>query len=293
MARHGSDQAGGITAEAEVDTLKVPGASLYYEVRGSGPVLLMIPGGPTDAGIFTALAGLLADKYTVVTYDPRGNSRSVIDNPPQNVPVEVHADDAQRLITAVGTEPAYVLGSSGGAVIGLDLVVRHPERVNTFVAHEPPVMELLPDRARWRELFHEVNETYRTDGAFAAMQKFGDAVEEGGPQSNDAQPQDEPTPEQAETMGRIMGNFEFFLAHVMRPISSYVPDVDALKASSTRVAVGGGEESGQQGAYRAAVALAEQLGEEVVYFPGAHGGFTTHSKVFAERLHSVLRGGQA
>jgi pimeloyl-ACP methyl ester carboxylesterase len=293
MALSRSDQAGGVTGEPKVDTLKVPGASLYYEVRGSGPVLLMIPGGPTDAGVFSVLAGLLADEYTVVTYDPRGNSRSVLDGPPEAVPVEVHADDAQRLIKTVGTEPVYVLGSSGGAVIGLDLVVRHPERVNTLVAHEPPVMELLPDSARWRELVDEVYETYRTDGAFVAMEKFGDAVDEGGPKWSDAQPQDEPTPKQAEMMGRMMGNFEFFLAHVMRTISSYVPDVDAFKASSTRIVVGGGEESGQQGAYRAAVALAERLGQEVVYFPGAHGGFTTHSEVFAERLHRVLRGGQA
>ena len=37
-------------------TLKVPGASLYYETRGSGPVLLIIPGGPQDAGVFADVA---------------------------------------------------------------------------------------------------------------------------------------------------------------------------------------------------------------------------------------------
>ena len=57
-------------------TLKVPGARIYYEIYGSGPVLLMIPGGPADAGVFTALAQCLADRYTCVPYDPRGNSRS-------------------------------------------------------------------------------------------------------------------------------------------------------------------------------------------------------------------------
>jgi pimeloyl-ACP methyl ester carboxylesterase len=51
----------------------VPGATIYYEVQGSGPVLVMIPGGPTDAGIFAGLARCLADRYTVVAYDPRGN----------------------------------------------------------------------------------------------------------------------------------------------------------------------------------------------------------------------------
>src|SRR5919108_4494073 len=95
-------------------TLKVPGATLYYEVRGSGPVLLMIPGGPTDAGMFTGLADLLADRYTVVTYDPRGHSRSTLDGAPEDVAVDLHADDAARLLDAVSDGPAYVFGSSGG-----------------------------------------------------------------------------------------------------------------------------------------------------------------------------------
>jgi pimeloyl-ACP methyl ester carboxylesterase len=58
------------------ETLQVPGASLYCEVRGSGPVLLMIPGGPMDADGFKEIAARLADTYTVATYDRRGNSRS-------------------------------------------------------------------------------------------------------------------------------------------------------------------------------------------------------------------------
>lgn len=277
-------------AGTSASTLKVPGATLYYETRGSGPVLLMIPGGPTDAFVFTDLAGFLTDRYTIVTYDPRGNSRSVLDGPPGDVPVEVHADDAARLLAAMGSAPAYVLGSSGGAVIGLELAARYPEQVQTLVAHEPPVMELLPDSARWRNLFHDVNHTHRTDGALAAMQKFGEAVEEGGPKSSDSQPQGDPTAEQQEFVGRMMANFEFFLAHVMREISGYVPDIDTLKGVSTRIVVGGGEESGEQGAYRAAVALVGRLGTEVAYFPGAHGGFGSHPEEFATRLHAVLRG---
>src|SRR5437764_11263940 len=89
-------------------TLKVPGATLYYEVRGSGPVLLCIPGGPTDAGMFTDLAGRLAGDFTVVSYDPRGHSRSPLDGEPENVPVSVQADDAAAILSAMGNEPAYV-----------------------------------------------------------------------------------------------------------------------------------------------------------------------------------------
>ncbi|MGN6175885.1 MAG: alpha/beta fold hydrolase [Streptosporangiaceae bacterium] len=65
-------------------TLKVPGASLYHEIRGSGPVLLLICGGVYDAAGYAGLAQQLADRYTVVTYDRRGNSRSPLDGPPSS-----------------------------------------------------------------------------------------------------------------------------------------------------------------------------------------------------------------
>jgi pimeloyl-ACP methyl ester carboxylesterase len=65
----------------KIQTLKVPGATLYYETQGSGPVLLMIMGGFGDAGGFEGVASFLAKDYTVVTYDPCGNSRSPLDGP--------------------------------------------------------------------------------------------------------------------------------------------------------------------------------------------------------------------
>src|SRR5262245_26458037 len=95
-------------------TLEVPGATLYYEEHGSGPVLLCIPGGPTDAAMFSDLAERLSDRYTVVAYDPRGHSRSVLHGEPEDIPVALHADDAAALIRAVSDEPVFVYGNSGG-----------------------------------------------------------------------------------------------------------------------------------------------------------------------------------
>jgi pimeloyl-ACP methyl ester carboxylesterase len=85
--------------QVDEKTLKVPRATLYYEVRGSGPVLLCIPGGPADAGMFTDLANRLADRYTVVGYDPRGHSRSTLDGEPEDISVSAHggwASDSQE-----------------------------------------------------------------------------------------------------------------------------------------------------------------------------------------------------
>jgi len=267
-------------------TLNVPGATLYYELGGTGPVLLMIPGGPADAGVFAALSGFLTDRYTVVAYDPRGNSRSVPDDPSKDQDIDVHGDDAAALLAAAGSEPAYVLGSSGGAQIGLNLAARHPERVHTLVAHEPPCVPLLPDAAEARAGMEEAYRTYRTQGVEAALKRFEAAIGmEGTPPE---QPPGAPTPEMMETWTRISGNLEYFIAHGIRPISGYAPDVAALRDGTARIVVGIGDTSAGQLAHRAAVALAERLGTPPVTFPGDHGGFGSRPGQFAETLHKVL-----
>jgi pimeloyl-ACP methyl ester carboxylesterase len=274
----------------EKKTVRVPGATIYYEVVGSGPVLLCISGGPTDAGVFADFQERLSDRYTVVAYDQRGHSRSTLDGPPDDIAVSVHADDAAAVLRAITDEPAYVFGSSGGGTIGLELVTRHPELVRTFVAHEAPVMELLPDASRWREIFTEIYEAYKAEGVFPAMGKFGAVVEEGGPKYSEEMAQQEPTAA-AQAMGERMGaNFELFIAHEICPIGGYVPDIEALKKVSTRVVSVAGETSGEQGACRAAKALAQRLGIDVTYMPGAHGGWGCDPQLFADRLDEILHG---
>ncbi|GLW12551.1 hypothetical protein Misp01_76790 [Microtetraspora sp. NBRC 13810] len=155
----------------KTNTLEAPGAELYYEVRGSGPVLLLICGGVYDAGGYAGLAAELAGRYTVVTYDRRGNSRSPLAGPPEPQRIEVHGDDAHRVLSAAGVTadaPAYVFGNSSGAMIGLELAARHPEQVRALVAHEPPLFELLPDRDHWRGVVREVADAFRKEGPEAA-----------------------------------------------------------------------------------------------------------------------------
>ena len=58
--------------------LSVIGTELYHEIRGTGPAVLLIMGASGDGGHFDVLAELLADEFTVVTYDRRGNGRSEV-----------------------------------------------------------------------------------------------------------------------------------------------------------------------------------------------------------------------
>src|SRR5262245_41979518 len=269
------------------NTLKVPGAQLYYEVRGSGPTLLLISGGPTDANVYAGIAPLLADSYTVVTYDPRGNSRSTLDTPVGALQIDTHGDDAALLLDEIGQGPSFVFGNSGGALIGLNLAARYPEKVRTLVAHEPPVVELLPDASAHRTMSQEIFNTYRTAGVGPAMQKFlaFAGLNAGPPPKAHGVP---PSPEVLETMARMRRNMELFLARGMRETSAFVPDIATLRAGRPRVLVAGGETSGDQLAYRAAVALADRLGSALVNFPGDHGGFMTHPDAFAARLRDLL-----
>jgi pimeloyl-ACP methyl ester carboxylesterase len=287
---------------AKTDTLRVPGANLYYEVRGSGPLLLLICGGVYDAGGYAPLASKLEDRYTVVTYDRRGNSRSPLDGPPEPQRIEVHGDDAHRVLSAVGVTadaPAEVFGNSSGAEIGLELAARHPEQVRALVAHEPPIFEVLPDRDHWRGVIRRVEEAFRTGGAEPAAQVLNEALAMRGGEQPDAgeperipggaeAPAGEPDPEMLEMLGRFQRNMEFFIGYEVPPFAAWAPDVAALRASSVRVVPAAGDRSQGEPPNRAAFALADLLGTRAVVFPGDHGGFGIEAEAFAAKLHEVL-----
>ena len=98
------------------------------------------------------------------------------------------------------------------------------------------------------------------------------------------------SPQEMETFARVSGNFEYWLAHGMRPLSLYRPDVEALRKGKPPVVVAIGEQSAGQPIDGMARALAEKLGTEPVPFPGDHMGFGPHADSFAETLHRAFGG---
>jgi hypothetical protein len=125
------------------------------------------------------------------------------------------------------------------------------------------------------------------------MGVFGAAVEVGGPKYSEEMQQqsaEPPSPEAQEMMARMAGNFDQFIGHEVREFMAYLPDIDALKAAPTRIVSAAGETSGEQGARRSAIALAEALDIPVTTLPGAHGGWGSDPQEFADRLRAVLQG---
>lgn len=116
------------------------GAAIHYKVSGRGPMLLVLSD-EGDADASDALAEALTG-FTVVTYDRRGTPRSPIEDAGEPVTLATHADDAARVLIAVTTHAARVLGVGTAVAIGLELVARHPHRVSMLVAFEPRDVDL-------------------------------------------------------------------------------------------------------------------------------------------------------
>jgi pimeloyl-ACP methyl ester carboxylesterase len=259
-------------------TGSAPGARLHYEVRGDGPLLLIL-GAPMAAAEFAPLAHALAGDHTVVTTDPRGIGASVVDDPTQDSTPELRADDVAAILDDLGAESADVFGSSGGAVTGLALVARHPDRVRTLVAHEPPVLEMLPDADAQRAAIEEIIATFHRDGHHAAFAQFMITAGFDLPADALAGPPGAPDPNEE-------ANARHFFAHELRPTTQYRPDIAALR--NGRVVLGLGVDSGRLLTQRTTTALAERLGTQPVMFPGDHGGFLSAPGDFADALRLAL-----
>ena len=286
--------------------LDVPGGSVYYEVRGLGPLLLVV-GQPMTSGGFAPLADLLAEDHTVVTYDPHGVGESTVDDPSLAVTPEIEADDLAYVIEALGGRQADVFGSSGGAVAGLALAARHPDKVDILIAHEPPVADLLPDASHIRTAIDGVEDAYHAYGAGAAWGKFVSVVMHDGPVTEagvpDAQwpppgPSDQTAAEseggggeaatQPAPSPKQQADDELFFLRMLKPFTRYQPSVELLRSREPRVIVAVGAASGGEIAARSAGALAEQLGATPAVFPGHHGGFTGDSEGFATKIRELL-----
>ncbi len=257
--------------------LQVPGANIHYKVRGTGPIILLIHGGGGDADKFHHVADHLANWYKVVTYDRRSHSRSNLANQTEDYRVETHSDDAHRLLAKLTDKPAYVFGSSSGAVIGLDLCIRHPEQVSVMIPHEPVLLQFLNgnELKQAKQFMEDLKKNHRNE-VITLLSSL----------ETDEQSKDVLTE-------RLLGNSTYFTEYEIQGILNYTLDIEALKMVFTsapmKVLPAGGNASRDFFPYRCANALAEQLETEIVEFPGNHAGYNTmHHKEFAERLHDML-----
>lgn len=267
-------------------TVSVNGTQLYYERRGSGPSVLFISGATGDAGHFTRVAELLADEFTVITYDRRGNSRSPRPAGWTATSMDEQADDAAILLQALDLAPGAVFGTSGGAVILLNLLLRHPDVLRGALVHEPPLIPVVPGGAELGAQFQRMTEeALERSGPRGAMELFLRA--EGGEANFERL--------EPELRERMLSNAELFFSAELEPFATYVPDAEALAQVRVPVfALAGVEHRGAdsgQGDYHfeAARWVAEHVGTKLVEVPGAHAPYFDYPQELAAALRPLLR----
>ncbi len=189
-----------------IEKVSNEGAQIYCEHRGNGPSLLLIHGAMEDAGFYSSAAEILADKFKVITYDRRCNSRSSGDRG-RDMSVAQQARDTATIIEKIARGRAIVVGRSGGAVIGLELAAIRPELIDSLIVHEPPVIELLGENEarRWRSFANDIYHKNLYEGSDVAYTEFMKSLVN--------VPFSPYPPDLSE---RLSGNVDFFFKHEFR-----------------------------------------------------------------------------
>lgn len=259
--------------------------TLYHEVRGTGPALLLIAGGGGDAGLWEHIVPALANEFTVVTYDRRGCSRSPRPDAWTGTSMGEQAGDAAALLRALNLAPAVVVGHSGGGSIACSLVARDPEVVRHAVIYEPPLLAVVPTGEEVIGGMRAIVEQAMTDGGpRRAMEVFmranaGDAGYEVWLAATDPGLRE-----------RIFENAATFFSIELPAFASFVPDSDRMRASGVPLTVVLGEDNRNSWYEAAARWLVERTGAGLIEMPGGHAGFETHGKELVALVRRIGAG---
>ena len=238
-------------------TVRHEGAELRYELRGDGPLLLLIAGRGGYRTRYASLAQRLAGSYAVLTYDRRG--------PGTDFDMAQQARDAAAVIRAVAPRAA-VFGQGGGGSVAFELAAQIPDAVTELVVHEAPAITLLPDAPTWLARARQVRTTHERDGLDAALTLVGLTAAD--------------FPDTAAA--------ELFLAREFPAVVLHTPDLDAVRRTGIPVVTAAGETSGDTCLERSARIQAEHLACRYARFPGGHQGFESDADTFAPALCTTL-----
>jgi pimeloyl-ACP methyl ester carboxylesterase len=238
-----------------------------FRVMGNGQPLLLIHGSGGDLDTYAAIEAALATRYRVVTYQRRAG---VLDGTSgtYSLTLDDHVNDALSVLRACGGHPAYVFGSSAGAVIGLSLLSTHPESVLGMIAHEPPLLQILDDGIELYRRFTQVLRIESEEGTEAACAAFFDLTG---------------------ILGSIADPFTSQVAKAVaarpvppireiHPILDYIPDLGKLSGQRHKLTLGIGGFHSRSMPIRATSKLGELIDLAPRTFPGNHFGYMDYLK---------------
>jgi pimeloyl-ACP methyl ester carboxylesterase len=104
---------------------------LYYEEHGAGEPLVLIPGFGNGLWIWFKQVSALSEKFRVITFDPRGISRSAA--PDEPISIRMIADDVAALLCALRIDGAHILGASFGGFVAQEFALAYPQMTRSLI----------------------------------------------------------------------------------------------------------------------------------------------------------------
>ena len=262
-------------------TVRVNGADLYHEIRGSGPPILFIMGASGEGGVFQHVAERLSDMFTVVTYHRRGNSLSPRPDGWTRTSIDEQADDAAGLLRALNLAPAVAFGTSMGAGILLNLMLRHPELLRGAIVHEPVMAHAVPSGAAFGAEIQAMVETgLATVGPRGTMEQFIRTVA-GDVNFERLDP---------ELRERMVGNGEVFFFTELPAGVAYTPNAEEVAACGVPAIATWGIQNPEPIFRESAAWVATSLGTSMQEFPGAHTPYLDHPAELASAIRAFVQG---
>ncbi|KAJ6078528.1 hypothetical protein N7467_008281 [Penicillium canescens] len=251
------------------DSVFTEGCDLHYWYQGTGPLLVMIPGGGGIGRQFNPIFEHLDKNFTVCTYDRRQtNASTVAEHKPLN-PAQ-QARDIIAICKALGREKTSIFGNSGGGVIAFQFAVSYPEYLNRVIAHETPTTILLDDATYYLNRAFMLLDIYRMHGVEAAFDAFRTEMKgfENSP----------PLAEPSHEDGKNFWENEYLLFTI------YCPDLKKIVQNQVSIAVAAGIKSADAFYARTTFRQSRILNCPRFMFPGHHLGYQVEPDLFATEL---------
>ncbi len=266
--------------------LELSTADIYYEIKGKGPYLFIVQSGEGDANRTSQLVEELKDDFTVVTYDRRGLSRSII-KVDQPITISTHAADLSKLISSISNVSVNILGCSIGAVIALKLAETN-KSIKTLIAHEPVIPSLLPEGEQHEHIreLKEIRDIYINKSWLEGIKYMAEVL---GINLN-TQTREPNAIMEPMTIER-KSNFDFFIKNDLESILNFnfsEINLNEIEKQTTIIPIVGKETNPRVFDYKCAKILAKMINKPIIQFPGGHNGNCTHPKGYAAMVKSLL-----
>ncbi|GAA5807093.1 hypothetical protein MFLAVUS_000443 [Mucor flavus] len=261
--------------------LKVNNAEICYEIDGSGPFIVCVPGGNGGAKIFRRFRDLLVKHFTVVLYDRRGYFRSQFTGPLDHANrITTDVDDLYQLMTHLTNEKFIIFGVSASGALLMKYIETYPETISKMFAHEPMLfVDNFKGIDKHLQDHHHLLKVLTTEGKNGSLDILGQKYLNRLDWSIlvDGQRHEK------------FNHWNYWIEHESKQYPFAKLDWDTIKTRKNILVILYGIDSVGFLITELVAGIAKRLDKETFPLPGGHVGFYSHHKAFTTEFIEICK----